>query len=125
MLHKKRLVMIDFQDARMGPCPNTTLHRCCVMSHVTLPEELVEELLAAYMDEIRETAADSRDRFRHIFDVMSLQRNIKALGTFGYQLSVRGYGKILRLPFPYRRRTCRAILAVIPNLPDSDPRWKS
>jgi N-acetylmuramate 1-kinase len=89
MLHKGRLVMIDFQDARMGPA-QYDLASLLRDSYVTLPEDLVEELLIAYMDEVQETTKDSRDRFRYIFDVMSLQRNIKALGTFGYQLSVRG-----------------------------------
>jgi aminoglycoside/choline kinase family phosphotransferase len=29
-------------------------------------------------------------RFRERFDTMAVQRNVKALGTFGYQASVRG-----------------------------------
>jgi aminoglycoside/choline kinase family phosphotransferase len=85
ILQGSRLVMLDFQDARMGPA-EYDLASLLRDSYVTLPEELVEELLTAYMDESRET----NERFRYIFDVMSLQRNIKALGTFGYQLSVRG-----------------------------------
>lgn len=92
MLSKDRLVMIDFQDARMGPS-QYDLASLLRDSYVTLPEDLVEELLTAYMDAVGETAGSSRDRFRYIFDVMSLQRNIKALGTFGYQLSVRGNGR--------------------------------
>jgi N-acetylmuramate 1-kinase len=85
ILQGNRLVMIDFQDARMGPA-QYDLASLLRDSYVTLPEDLVEELLTAYLDESRET----NERFRYIFDVMSLQRNIKALGTFGYQLSVRG-----------------------------------
>jgi aminoglycoside/choline kinase family phosphotransferase len=92
MLHKDRLVMIDFQDARMGPA-QYDLASLLRDSYVTLPDQLVEELLSTYMDEVGETVEDSRARFRYIFDVMSLQRNIKALGTFGYQLSVRGNGR--------------------------------
>ncbi|MGO9569223.1 MAG: aminoglycoside phosphotransferase family protein [Desulfomonilaceae bacterium] len=92
ILHEKRLVMIDFQDARMGPA-QYDLASLLRDSYVTLQEDLVEELLTAYMDEVRETSDSSRASFRHIFDVMSLQRNIKALGTFGYQLSVRGCGR--------------------------------
>ena len=89
ILHENRLVMIDFQDARMGPA-QYDLASLLRDSYVTLPEDLVEELLSAYMDEVAATADSSRARFRYIFDVMSLQRNIKALGTFGYQFSVRG-----------------------------------
>jgi hypothetical protein len=95
ILHGDRLVMIDFQDARMGPA-QYDLASLLRDSYVTLPEELIEELLTAYMDEVGIAASgSSRERFRYIFDVMSLQRNIKALGTFGYQLSVRGCDRYL------------------------------
>jgi N-acetylmuramate 1-kinase len=92
ILHGNRLVMIDFQDARMGPA-QYDLASLLRDSYVTLPEELVEELLTVYMDEIGETKDSFRTRFRYVFDVMSLQRNIKALGTFGNQLSVHGNGR--------------------------------
>ncbi len=92
MLHDNHLVMIDFQDARMGPA-EYDLASLLRDSYVTLPEELVEELLTLYTDEIHGTADNSPAKFRYIFDVMSLQRNIKALGTFGYQISVRGCGR--------------------------------
>ncbi|MGB6067116.1 MAG: phosphotransferase [Desulfomonilaceae bacterium] len=92
ILHNDHLVMIDFQDARMGPA-QYDLASLLRDSYVTLPEVLVEELLALYTDGIHEPADKSPAKFRYIFDVMSLQRNIKALGTFGYQLSVRGCGR--------------------------------
>ncbi len=86
LFHQGRLVMIDFQDARMGPA-QYDLASLLRDSYVTLPEHLVSELIHHYVAETREP---SQERFRYIFDVMSLQRNIKALGTFGYQLSTRG-----------------------------------
>ena len=89
ILHEDRLVMIDFQDARMGPA-QYDLASLLRDSYVTLSEEFVEDLLAVYTDMVDETSDSSRAKFRYIFDLMSLQRNIKALGTFGYQLSVRG-----------------------------------
>ena len=58
-------------------------------SYVTLPEELVDTLVDRYAEETGQTSQDLKDRFRYVFDVMSLQRNIKALGTFGYQVHVR------------------------------------
>ena len=36
------------------------------------------------------------DEFRRRFDLMSVQRNIKALGTFGFQASARGNAAYLR-----------------------------
>lgn len=89
LLHQGRLVMIDFQDARMGPA-QYDLASLLRDSYVTLPQHLVWGLVRHYA---AETGEPSEDRFRYVFDVMSLQRNIKALGTFGYQLSARGVNR--------------------------------
>jgi N-acetylmuramate 1-kinase len=91
ILHGKRLVMIDFQDARMGPA-QYDLASLLRDSYVSLPEHLVDALLDYYA---KATGEADPGRFRYIFDVMSLQRNIKALGTFGYQASVRGSSRYL------------------------------
>ena len=88
ILQGERLVMIDFQDARMGPA-QYDLASLLRDSYVTLPEEVVDELVDYYAEATGNASQESRRRFRYIFDVMSLQRNIKALGTFGYQASAR------------------------------------
>jgi N-acetylmuramate 1-kinase len=88
ILHNGRLVMIDFQDARMGPS-QYDLASLLRDSYVTVPDELVEDLLDYYQDRLPPEDRGDRDRFRYVFDIMSLQRNIKALGTFGFQGSVR------------------------------------
>lgn len=89
LVHEDRLIMIDFQDARMGPC-QYDLASLLRDSYVTLSKDLVSELIHHY---VTETNEPSEERFRYVFDVMSLQRNIKALGTFGYQLSARGVNR--------------------------------
>jgi aminoglycoside/choline kinase family phosphotransferase len=94
LLHEGRLVMIDFQDARMGPA-QYDLASLLRDSYVTLPEELVHELMDRYFDGAGEKLRGSRERFDYIFDLMCLQRNIKALGTFGYQTHVRGSERYL------------------------------
>jgi aminoglycoside/choline kinase family phosphotransferase len=81
--------MIDFQDARMGPA-QYDLASLLRDSYVTLPEALVDSLIDRYRNSMDDARQISADRFRYVFDMMSLQRNIKALGTFGYQLSARG-----------------------------------
>jgi aminoglycoside/choline kinase family phosphotransferase len=85
ILRDGRLFMIDFQDARMGPS-QYDLASLLRDSYVRLPDPLVDDLIAYYCDQTHES---DRERFRFIFNIMSLQRNIKALGTFGYQTSVR------------------------------------
>jgi aminoglycoside/choline kinase family phosphotransferase len=86
--------MIDFQDARMGPA-QYDLASLLRDSYVTVPENLVEGLIERYREGLSASDRQSRERFRYVFDVMSLQRNIKALGTFGYQASVRGSTRYL------------------------------
>jgi len=94
ILHNKRLFMIDFQDARMGPA-QYDLASLLRDSYVTLPEKLVDEMLYRYLDGARSSDRVSADMFRYVFDVMCLQRNIKALGTFGYQSTIRGSTRYL------------------------------
>ena len=86
MLHDGRLFIIDFQDARMGP-DTYDLVSLLRDSYVDLPESTVEELLAYFLALKGETAG--AEEFRRRFDLMALQRNLKALGTFGYQTTAR------------------------------------
>jgi aminoglycoside/choline kinase family phosphotransferase len=92
MLHEGSLVIIDFQDARMGP-DTYDLVSLLRDSYVDLAPRQVEEL-TAYFLALRYgvagvTTADAAEYSRR-FDVMALQRNLKALGTFGYQTVTRG-----------------------------------
>jgi hypothetical protein len=87
MLHRDTLYWIDFQDARMGPV-TYDLASLLRDSYVTLPEELIAQMA----EEFRQKAApgEARDTFGWRFELMSVQRNLKALGTFGFMASVRG-----------------------------------
>ncbi len=87
MLHRGRLYLIDFQDARMGP-DTYDLVSLLRDSYVDLPEGAVDDLIAYFLALKGQTAR--ADAFRERFAVMALQRNLKALGTFGYQTAARG-----------------------------------
>lgn len=92
MVREQGLGVLDFQDARMGPC-QYDLASLLRDSYVTLPDGLVEELLEYYLSrkEILEgQKITDRGEFRRIFDFMSVQRNLKALGTFAFQKVERG-----------------------------------
>ena len=52
-------------------------------SYVDLPERVVDELIAYFLA-LQGRSGDDAE-FRRRFDLMALQRNLKALGTFGYQ----------------------------------------
>ena len=86
MWRDDRLRIIDFQDARLGP-DTYDLVSLLRDSYVDLPPTLLDELLAYFLT--LQGRSDERERFRRRFDQMALQRNLKALGTFGYQTTAR------------------------------------
>ena len=86
MLHRNRLHVIDFQDARMGPD---------TYDLVSLLRDAYVELEAAEVDRLLthfQAVAGVRDgvALRRRFVRTTVQRALKALGTFGYQITVRG-----------------------------------
>ena len=89
MLRDGSLYIIDFQDARMGP-DTYDLVSLLRDSYVDITDRDLDELIAYFLALKR--SDDSRaaaDEFRRRFDLMALQRNLKALGTFGYQTVTR------------------------------------
>ena len=86
MLAESQLYIIDFQDARMGP-DTYDLVSLLRDSYVDLPNQTVDDLIAYFLALKGVTGPDPE--FRRRFDVMALQRNLKALGTFGYQTTAR------------------------------------
>jgi aminoglycoside/choline kinase family phosphotransferase len=92
MLHDGSLYIIDFQDARMGP-DTYDLVSLLRDSYVDLTAAQVDELIAYFLALGAGPAGVSPEaaaEYRRRFDVMALQRNLKALGTFGYQTVTRG-----------------------------------
>lgn len=92
MLKSSQLFIIDFQDARMGP-DTYDLVSLLRDSYVDLTSRQVEELIAYFLALKAGAGGVSQDEaaeFRRRFDLMALQRNFKALGTFGYQTVTRG-----------------------------------
>jgi len=85
MLHGGHLHIIDFQDARMGP-DTYDLASLLRDSYVDISDRELDELTAYFL--ALGGRADAAE-FRRRFDLMALQRNLKALGTFGYQTITR------------------------------------
>jgi hypothetical protein len=94
----RNLRVLDFQDARMG---NVFYDLSSLVrdSYVTLPEGLVEKLCYAWRHAaspaLRRAAGDP-GAFRELLDLSALQRNVKAIGTFGNQAHARGKRFYLR-----------------------------
>jgi aminoglycoside/choline kinase family phosphotransferase len=85
MLCDGSLYLIDFQDARMGP-ETYDLASLLRDSYVDITERELDELIAYFLA-LKGRPED--EDFRRRFDLMALQRNLKALGTFGYQTITR------------------------------------
>lgn len=74
------MVCIDFQDARMG-LRAYDLASILRDSYYQLSEDTVYGLVDYYLKLAREEKLD-RDHFLKMFDLMSIQRNFKAIGSF-------------------------------------------
>ena len=89
MLREGSLYIIDFQDARMGP-DTYDLVSLLRDSYLDIAERELDELIAYFLAlKNGSGGAEPDDAFRRRFDLMALQRNLKALGTFGYQTITR------------------------------------
>src|SRR5688500_2840371 len=93
MLHGSELYIIDFQDARMGP-DTYDLVSLLRDSYVDFTEHDVDDLVAFFLalrtPAGRTLPGPAQEEFRRRFDLMAVQRNLKALGTFGFQTISRG-----------------------------------
>lgn len=106
-----RLRLVDFQDARLGPAAYD-LASLLRDSYIGLPKDLEAALFEAFLAE-NAAHIPSADEFREGFEVVALQRNLKAIGTFGYQASVRGKTHYL----PYIAPTWQYALGALERVP--------
>ena len=92
-----RLVMIDFQDARLGP-PQYDLVSLLRDSYYQLDETQVLRLVDYYVARWEGTAGEkiSKAQFMKVFDLMGVQRNFKAIGSFASFLNRRGDASYLK-----------------------------
>lgn len=117
MVHDGGLKILDFQDARMGPC-QYDLASLLKDSYVELEENLVEEMIDFFIElkGEQEGRPVSPESFREVFDLMSIQRNLKAVGTFAFQSVKFGNDRYLEyIP---------ATLRYVKNTFSRRPEWK-
>lgn len=104
LVQAERLIMIDFQDGRLGPY---------TYDLVSLLEDPYTALAVGVRDELkkyylyRENQVSKKNfsgDFYRDYDMMSIQRLLKAAGTFGYMYMVRGKPEYTRsLPRIFKR----------------------
>ena len=115
MVKDGALKIIDFQDARMGLC-QYDLASLLRDSYFELQEDLVCDLIEYYILSIEKLEGRKvhRERFRRNFDLIAIQRNFKAVGTFAYQATVRKTDRYLdNIP-----RTLSYVKKTLDSLPD-------
>ncbi len=102
LLHRDKLRLIDFQDARLGPY-SYDLVSIVHDPYVNLRDDLRNLLLLHYYQRRpRPDEKISLDRFHRDCDMMSLQRLLKAAGTYGFMTVEKNrewYGKHLPATF--------------------------
>lgn len=106
---EERLVMIDFQDARLGPA-QYDLASLLKDSYYQLEESQIQGLLDYYVIRWEALTGERLDRaqFEYVFDLMAIQRNFKAIGSFASFQIKRGnptYLKYIGNTFENIRRT--------------------
>jgi len=91
-----RLGVLDFQDALMGPA-TYDLASLLRDAYIALDEPLVDDLIACYLGRMAGSMAVGTDagKFRRLFDLTSIQRNLKAAGRFVYIDRVKHNPKFL------------------------------
>jgi aminoglycoside/choline kinase family phosphotransferase len=96
MVDGRRLGVIDFQDALMGPA-TYDLASLLRDAYIALDEGLIDRLIDYFLDRLEERRHlwTDRDAFRRLFDFTSIQRNLKAAGRFVYIDRVKGNPKFL------------------------------
>jgi N-acetylmuramate 1-kinase len=118
MVKDGELVVIDFQDALMGP-RQYDLVALLRDSYVELPGDLVSAMLDEYI-----VAFERRTRtrvepapFKRLFDLLTVQRKLKDAGRFEYINRVKGNPGFL-VSIPASLRYVKAALDRLPELGD-------
>jgi N-acetylmuramate 1-kinase len=117
MVRRDDLMLIDFQDARMGP-RQYDLVSLLKDSYIVLEDEIRNELLDYYFQRMQEEGLQiPRSAFLKIFAWMSVQRNLKAIGTFASQYMIHKNERYLKHIDP----TLQYIRDTIHSRPDLQP----
>lgn len=109
MLKNDDLFLLDFQDARMGP-RQYDLVSLLKDSYYQLEETQIRRLTDYYISKVNQGTETKTDfeKFQTIFDLMAVQRNLKAIGSFSsfYNLKSNSqYLKFIGNTFENIRRT--------------------
>ena len=109
-----RLAVVDIQDARWGP-DSYDLASLLRDAYVEIDESWIDPLIDLYLSGL--SKPPDPGPFRGRFRVVAAQRMIKALGTFGHQVAVKGDGRYLEAA----RRTVGRLRRILPAAEETGP----
>jgi aminoglycoside/choline kinase family phosphotransferase len=109
-----RLLVLDFQDARLGPL-TYDLASLVYDSYVALPEGTRSALIDLFWSESAAPVLfPDRASFDLALSLTALQRNLKAIGTFAYQKTGRGNSRYIQY-IPHTASLARRHLEALPD----------
>jgi aminoglycoside/choline kinase family phosphotransferase len=123
MVHRDRLCLIDFQDARLGPA-QYDLVSLLRDSYAELSDELMEEMVEYYLTHpLRECLKCAKvpkvpkvsDDFYRIYDFATVERNMHATACFAWLNTDCGVSRYVQY-IPRTLGTMRRALARQPEL---------
>ncbi len=89
MVLDEAVIVIDFQDARMGPALYD-LASLVFDSYVDLGAAAREYLVTRYWETCGQRLFSAKEEYERALRGTAIQRNLKAIGTFAYQKAARG-----------------------------------
>jgi N-acetylmuramate 1-kinase len=81
--------LIDFQGGRLGP-PQYDLASVLIDPYVTIPDNIQEELIDFYLQELSIRLPSKTKTFRKYYEIIAFQRNLQILGAYAFLSRVKG-----------------------------------
>lgn len=113
MIKRDQVYVIDFQDARLGPI-QYDLVSLIKDSYVDISEDYAQKMLNYYFEQTQVLQKISKDEFMHIYELMSVQRCLKACGSFASFMNMRQDKRYLK----YLNTTLRKVVKALTHFPD-------
>ena len=111
MLKRNKVVIIDFQDARLGPV-QYDLVSLFKDSYVDMNDDYAQRLMNYYLEnaKIKNIPGFSHEQFLEIYELQSLQRCFKACGSFASFMNQRGDTRYLKYLAPTLKRVLKSLV---------------
>ncbi|MFH1223653.1 MAG: phosphotransferase [Pseudomonadota bacterium] len=113
MVKNGHLVVIDYQDARMGPF-TYDLASLTIDPYIKLTSDITNELVEKYYDGIKDVVGVNSKEYKRYYELCYLQRGIKILGTYAYQKIKKGNSGYMRY-IPPSVEKIRSVLGSFPE----------